>query len=317
MNVVRVLILVHENNGGIIFMKKAKFYTPVITAFDEQGNLDIQGNKNVFDHLIAGGIDGIVVMGSTGEFFAMTDAQKRELIDLVISYVAGRVEVIIGTACMRVDETIELSNYALAKGADAVMVISPYYFTLSEASIFAFFDECAAGINGDMYLYNFPARTGYDLTVKVTLDLLRKHQNIIGYKDTVFEVGHTRKLLNDVQPEFPDFIVLAGFDENLYHVVISGGHGAIGGISNLYPEICAAYTAAVNAGDQAEIFKTQRKIDKLMDIYTIGTPFFPIIKKAMMLRGVEIIDACTAPYLPATEVQIEQIKKLMAEVEAM
>ena len=298
-------------------MKKAKFYTPVITAFDAAGNLDIQGNKNVFDHLINGGVDGLVVMGSTGEFFSMTAQQKRDLIDLTVEYVAGRCEVIIGTACMRTDDTIALSNYALAKGADAVMIISPYYFTLSEASIFAFFDECAAGINGDIYLYNFPARTSYDLTPEITLALLRKHQNIIGYKDTVFDVGHTRRLLTVVAPEFPDFIVLAGFDENLYHVVSSGGHGAIGGISNLYPEICAEYVAAVNSGNQAEIFRTQRKIDKLMDIYSIGTPFFPIIKRAMMLRGVEITDVSTAPYLPATDEQVVAIKKLMAEVEAM
>ena len=298
-------------------MKKVKFYTPVITAFDEAGNLDIQGNKNVYDHLITGGVDGIVVMGSTGEFFSMTTEQKKALIDLSVNHIAGRAEVIIGTACMRVDETIELSNYAIAAGADAVMIISPYYFALSDASVKAFFSEVAQGINGDIYLYNFPARTGYDLTPEVTLNLLRKHKNIIGYKDTVFEVGHTRKLMTTVLPEFPDFKVLAGFDENLYHVATGGGAGAIGGISNLYPEICAEYTRAVNSGDRADIYKSQQKIDKLMDIYSIGTPFFPIIKTALILRGIEIKDVSTAPYLPATEEQVQKVKKLMAEVEAM
>ena len=298
-------------------MKKVKFYTPVITAFDEAGNLDHEGNKNVFDHLIAGGVDGMVIMGSTGEFFSMTPEQKKDLIDLSVSHIAGRAEIIIGTACMRVDETIELSNYAIAAGADAVMIISPYYFALSDASTFSFFSEVAQGINGNIYLYNFPARTGYDLTPEVTLNLLRKHKNIIGYKDTVFEIGHTRKLMTTVLPEFPDFKVLAGFDENLHHVATGGGAGAIGGISNLYPEICAEYTKAVNAGDRAAIYKSQQKIDKLMDIYTIGIPFFPIIKKAMILRGIEIKDICTAPYLPATAQQVEKIKQLMAEVEAM
>lgn len=298
-------------------MKKVKFYTPVITAFDETGNLDIEGNKNVFDHLIAGGVDGVVVMGSTGEFFSMTDQQKKDLIDLAVSHIAGRVEVIIGTACMRVDETIELSNYAICAGADAVMIISPYYFALSDASIFAFFNEIAENVKGNIYLYNFPARTGYDLTPEITLDLLRKHKNIIGYKDTVFEMGHTRKLMTTILPEFPDFKILAGFDENLHHAATGGGAGAIGGISNLYPEICAEYTKAVNSGDQQAIYQNQQKIDKLMDIYSIGIPFFPIIKKAMILRGIEIKDICTAPYLPATDKQVEKVKKLMAEVESM
>ena len=298
-------------------MKKVKFYTPVVTAFDIAGNLDIQGNKNIFDHLIAGGVDGIVVLGSTGEFFSMTNEQKKDLIDLATNYIAGRVEVIIGTACMRVDETTQLSNYAIAAGADAVMIISPYYFTLSDASIYAFFSEVAAHVEGDIYLYNFPARTGYDLSPEVTLNLLCKHKNIVGYKDTVFDVGHTRKLMRTVLPEFPDFKVLAGFDENLNHVATGGGAGVIGGISNLYPEICSEYTKAVNSGNQQEIYRTQQKIDKLMDIYSIGTPFFPIIKKAMILRGIKIKDVCTAPYLPATEEQVAEIKKLMMEVESM
>lgn len=305
-----------SETGGF-FMKKVKFYTPVITAFDEYGNLDIEGNKNVFDHLIAGGVDGVVIMGSTGEFFSMTTEQKKDLINLSISHIANRIEVIIGTACMRVDETIELSNYAIAAGADAVMIISPYYFTLSDASIEAFFSEIAQHVNGNIYLYNFPARTGYHLTPEVTLTLLRKYQNIIGYKDTVFEVGHTRKLMTTILPEFPDFKILAGFDENLYHVATGGGAGVIGGISNLYPEICAEYTSAINSGNQQAIYQSQQKIDKLMDIYNIGTPFFPIIKKAMMLRGIKMKDTCTAPYLPATKEQIKKIEKLMAEVEAM
>jgi len=298
-------------------MNKVKFYTPVITAFNEDETIDIEGNIAVIEHLIAGGVDGIVLLGSTGEFFSMTRKQKEELIDLYAKHVRGRIELIVGTACMRTDETIYLSNYALKSGADAVMVISPYYFALSDASIEAFFSEIALKINGDIYLYNFPARTGYDLTPQTTLNLLRKHKNIIGYKDTVFEVGHTRKLCQTVLKEFPHFKILAGFDENLYHVVTNGGAGAIGGISNLYPGICANYTKAINEKDQETIYYWQRKIDKLMDIYTIGTPFFPIIKKAMILRGIPIKDFSTAPYLPATEQQIEKIKTLMTEVEEM
>ena len=79
-------------------MKKANFLTPVVTAFDENGNLDIQGNKNVWDHLIKGGVDGLVIMGSTGEFFSMTTEQKKELIKLVVEHVNKRTKVYIGTS---------------------------------------------------------------------------------------------------------------------------------------------------------------------------------------------------------------------------
>ena len=176
-------------------MKKANIYTPVVTAFDKERNLDIQANKNIYDHLINGGVDGIVVMGSTGEFFSMTTVQKKELIDLVTSYAGKRTKILVGTSCMRVEDTVELANYALKAGADAVMIIGPYYFTLSDASIEAFYAEAAEKIKGDIYLYNFPARTGYDLKPQVVLNLLRKHKNIIGFKDTVTEMCHTRELM--------------------------------------------------------------------------------------------------------------------------
>lgn len=218
-------------------MKKANFLTPVVTAFDENGNLDIQGNKNVWDHLIKGGVDGLVIMGSTGEFFSMTTEQKKELIKLVVEHVNKRTKVYIGTSCMTVEDTVELSNFAIETGADAVMIISPYYFALSNESVEFFYDKVAEAVKGDIYLYNFPDRTGHDLTPEVTLNLLRKHKNIVGFKDTVSEMGHTRKLMTTVLKEFPDFIVLSGFDENFVHNILCGGSGCIGGLSNLCPEL--------------------------------------------------------------------------------
>ncbi|MFV0577916.1 MAG: dihydrodipicolinate synthase family protein [Fusobacterium ulcerans] len=294
-------------------MKKANFLTPVVTAFDENGNLDIQGNKNVWDHLIKGGVDGLVIMGSTGEFFSMTTEQKKELIKLVVEHVNKRTKVYIGTSCMTVEDTVELSNFAIETGADAVMIISPYYFALSNESVEFFYDKVAEAVKGDIYLYNFPDRTGHDLTPEVTLNLLRKHKNIVGFKDTVSEMGHTRKLMTTVLKEFPDFIVLSGFDENFVHNILCGGSGCIGGLSNLCPELFADWVKAINAKNMDEVARIQKIVDKLMDLYPIGTPFIPIMKKAMILHGVEMKEYCKKPFLPATEEQTEQIKAVMKD----
>jgi len=294
-------------------MKKANFLTPVVTAFDKNGNLDIQGNKSVWDHLIKGGVDGLVIMGSTGEFFSMTTEQKKELIKLVVEHVNKRTKVYIGTSCMTVEDTVELSNFAIETGADAVMIISPYYFALSNESVEFFYDKVAEAVKGDIYLYNFPDRTGHDLTPEVTLNLLRKHKNIVGFKDTVSEMGHTRKLMATVLKEFPDFIVLSGFDENFVHNILCGGSGCIGGLSNLCPELFADWVKAINAKNMDEVARIQKIVDKLMDLYPIGTPFIPIMKKAMILHGVEMKEYCTKPFLPATEEQTEQIKAVMKD----
>ena len=293
----------------------ATFYAPVVTAFDADGGLDREGNLAVWDHVLGGGVDGIVLLGSTGEFFAMRPEDKRELIDLAVEHVAPRARLVVGTGCLRVDETVALSRYAHDAGAHAVMVVSPFYFALSDASIAAFYSAVAGGVDGDVYLYNFPARTGYDVSPAVTRDLLRRHPNIVGYKDTVPDVGHTRELLTELLPEFAHLEVFAGFDENLHHVVTSGGAGAIGGLANVYPEICAAYARAVTAGDAAAITRTQRRIDRLMGLYALGAPFFPLLKEAMIQRGVAIGPHSTAPHLPATPEQAAAIAALLAAVE--
>ena len=163
-------------------MKRARFLTPIVTAFDAEGNLDIKANRRIYDTQIEGGIEGIVVMGSTGEFFSMTTEQKKELIDLALIHVRNRIKVYVGTGCMSVEDTIALSNYALEVGAEAVMIISPYYFALSDRSVEEFYDQVARAVEGRIYLYNYPARTGYDLSPEITLRLLRKHKNIVGYK---------------------------------------------------------------------------------------------------------------------------------------
>lgn len=296
-------------------MKKAKFLTPVITAFDADGNLDVQANKNVYDYLINAGIDGLVIMGSTGEFYAMSTEQKKELIDIVVSHVNKRTKVIIGTGCMTVEDTIELSNYAIDAGADGVIIVSPYYFSLTDESLEFYFGKVAESVKGNIYLYNFPDRTGHDISPELTLNLLRKYSNIVGYKDTVSSMAHTRKLIQTIKNEFPEFEVLSGFDENFVHNVLAGGSGCISAISNVYPEICVDWVKAVNEKNMEKAAEIQNYIDKLSDIYEISKCFIPVLKKAMMLKGLDIKDYCKTPLLQADEKQINSIKKLMEEMD--
>lgn len=289
------------------------FLTPVVTAFDSEGNIDCQANKNIYDYLIKNGIDGIIIMGSTGEFFSMPLKQRKELIKLAVGYINKRVPVFVGTGCMSLSETIELSNYAYDMGADAVMVVGPYYFNLSKESIELYYDKVAEGTKAKIYLYNFPARTGYDVTPDIVLNLLNKHKNIVGYKDTVSEMGHTRKLINAVLKKYPDFKVYSGFDENLAHIALCGGCGCIGGLSNVVPDLCSSWVKAIKAKDFDKISQLQKTMDGLMALYDIGTPFIPIVKKAMKIRGVDIQDYCTEPFIQANDEQTAKIKKILKD----
>ena len=292
---------------------KAKWITPVVNALDKQGHVDVEANLRIYDFLIENGMDGILIFGSIGEFFAIPMEEKRELLKKAIAHIKGRVTVYAGTCHMELDQCVEFSNYALEQGADGVMVISPYYFSLPDSGILNFYDRLAEGIKGDLLLYNFPDRTGHDLSADLIYDLVSRHENIVGIKDTVSTMGHTRGIIQKVKKDYPNFQVFSGFDEFFGHNVLSGGDGCVAGLSNFAPEVASAYARAARADDLAGMVQCQQKVDSLMAIYDVAPQFIPIIKKAMVLRGIEMEPVCTQPLLEATQEETEKIREILAK----
>ena len=292
---------------------KAKWITPAVTALDKNGHVDVEANKRIYDHLIGNGMDGILLFGSIGEFFAISMEEKKNLIREAIRHIKRRVTVYVGTCHMEFEQCVELSNYALEEGADGVMVISPYYFSLPESALLNFYDTLADRVGGPLLLYNFPDRTGHDLSPELIYTLVSRHKNIVGIKDTVATMGHTRGIIQKVKKEYPDFMVYSGFDEFFGHNVLSGGDGCVAGLSNFAPDVAAAYVAAARADDLEKMERCQQQVDGLMAIYDVAPQFIPTIKKAMVLRGIEMEPVCAQPLLPATEAETEEIRRILEE----
>lgn len=292
-------------------MASAKFLTPVITAFNDQGKLDISANKAVYDKLITAGLDGLLIMGSAGEFYALSMTERKQMIDLALDYAADRIKVILGTGCMTIEDTIELSQYAVSAGAKHIILMSPYYFCLSDQAIYEFFSQVANAVDCEIYLYNFPDRTGYDIKPELTLKLIENYPNIVGYKDTISDMAHTRRLINKVKPLYPDFEIFSGFDENYSRNILSNGNGAIGALSNVFPELFAQLVEATNTQDFATVQSIQQIIDRLMSLYDITDCFIPIIKKAMSLRGIAVTDNSRSPLLHVTTEQTKNIQEII------
>lgn len=121
--------------------------------------------------------------------FSMHDSDKRHLIDAAVSFVKGRTRLLIGTRRMRADDTISLSNYALDKGADGVVIIGPYYFALTKESIESYYDNVVGKIHGPVFLYNFPERNGYDLSPDIVLNLLKNIKILLDIKILLLKWG--------------------------------------------------------------------------------------------------------------------------------
>lgn len=293
---------------------KARFITPVVTAFDNNYNLDLKANQKIWDFVIEGGVDSILLMGSTGEFFAMTREQRKELILSAKMYIGERVPLIIGTGCMRLEDTITLSRFAVKNGADGVIIVPPYYFSLSQDSLEDYFDKIASAVDTNIYLYNYPERTGYDLSPELMLRLRRKHDNIVGCKDTVVDFAHTRRIIDLILPEYPDFEIYSGYDDNFAHNVLSGGSGVIGGLTNVAPEVGSGWVKAFNENDIVKISHYQKQMDILAQLFEFGVPFVPLVKKAMILRGIVMEEICTPPLHKPNSEQTKKIEGILKKV---
>ena len=240
--------------------------TPAITVFDKQGKIDAAGNERHINRLIDEGINGLLFLGSIGEFFALTMDEKKEFIDLVVRVVDKRVPVLIGTGGTILAEVIELTNYAQQTGADAVVVISPYYFQLGNEVLYRYYAELAKNTTMPIMIYNFPDRTAVNLDPQLVLRLAKEFSHVIGIKDTVDGISHTRKLIQIVKKERPDFCVMSGYDEYMVPNLLAGGDGVIGGLTNVIPGVFRDLLAAYEKQDFAGVAAGQAKISVLMNL---------------------------------------------------
>lgn len=276
--------------------------------------MDFESQEKLFDNLIEKGMDGILVEGSSSEFFAMPMDQRRKMAEFSIEKVDHRVKLIIGTSNMVADEIIDFSNFCLDAGADAVMILPPYYFHFGAGELLHYYDYLANQIHGNIYIYNFPDNTGYTIPPETVLQLTKLHSNIVGIKDTVPGMDHTRELIKVVKSQVPSFEIYSGYDDNFAHNVLAGGNGCIAALSNVVPEICAAWVRAFRENDMEGVVKGQRAIDRMMDLYAIRSPFLPVMKEAVKLRGLAATSVGTFPMPCATIEDDAKILELLQRV---
>lgn len=276
-----------------------KIVTPVVTAFDQNEKPDYEMNKKIIDFLIAGGVDGILVLGSSGEFTGLTKQEKHDFLKFYIDYVAGRTKLYAGTGSLNFEDTVALSNEAIEMGYEGAMVIGPCYYALDQEKIFIYYDKLAKAVKGNLYIYNFPARTGHSINPDTLKKLVDLNPNIKGLKDSVSEPGHTNLLM--IAVEGHEFEMFSGFDDQYLYNLSSGGVGCIGALSNVVPEMWSDLVRATKSKDFDRVMKLSSLIHKLMPLYNMDANFSLLFKKLMKHRGVEISDRAAFPYNQMTE----------------
>ena len=229
----------------------------MVTALDAKGRPDYEANGRIIDYLIRGGVDGILILGSMGEFTEFTTEERSDYLTFCVHHTAGRVELYAGTGSMRFEDTISITNKACSLGYSASLVIGPYYYGIDQDELFTYYNRIAHLVDGQLYVYNFPARTGHCIAPETFRSLCEKNENICGIKDSVLEPGHTRDIAFIASTLDRKIDVHSGFDDQFVNNQSFQGSGGIGGLSNVVPEIWHDLVACANAGDYEGMLKCQ------------------------------------------------------------
>ncbi|MDM5332938.1 dihydrodipicolinate synthase family protein [Ureibacillus composti] len=257
---------------------------PLVTFFDEMGSLDIEKNLKLIDILIEKDVDGLLLLGSSGEFTSMTHQQKKQYVNEVIPYINQRVKCIVNVGSNVVEEAIDLAIEVEKLGADAVLIVNPFYWPLNDTQMVDYYSKIIQSTELDAYLYNVPMLSSQEVPIRVITELLEKHENLKGIKETISDIGRYRKLIEQIRPNYPDFVILTGFDDHFTSSMLIGTNGSINSTAVVFPEISVNLQRALDNQNFEEVKYYQNLICEAMQLYDINNSFFSTFKEAVSYR---------------------------------
>ncbi len=216
---------------------------PMVSPFRD-GRLDEQGLRTLIDWQIASGSHGISVAGTTGEPSALTADERERLIAVAVEQVAGRVPMLAGTGSNNLEETLRFTRFAEVHGADAVLVIVPYYNKPSQEGMYRHFAAAASATSLPLVIYNIPGRTAANMEPATMARLRRDHPNVVGVKEANVDMQHVSRVLAECGR---DFLVYSGIEALCFPMLALGGAGHVSATANVLPaevarlyDLCAA-----------------------------------------------------------------------------
>jgi 4-hydroxy-tetrahydrodipicolinate synthase len=294
-------------NRGLLMTAKTSFrgsFTALVTPF-KNGSLDESAFRALVDWQISEGTNGLVPVGTTGESPTLSHREHMQVVDWCVQQANGRVPVIAGSGSNSTQEAVELSRHAEKAGADAVLIVTPYYNKPTQEGLYQHYKAVNDAIGIPIIIYNIPGRSVIDMSVE-TMKRLFALKNIAGVKDAtanVIRVSQQRAALG------PDFNQLSGEDASALGFMAHGGHGCISVTSNVAPRLCGEFQRACLKGDYAAALRLQDKLMPLHHALFIETNPAPA-KYALSLLG-KCEDTVRLPMVPLTEPTKAAVREAM------
>jgi 4-hydroxy-tetrahydrodipicolinate synthase len=279
----------------------------IVTPFNKDNSVDYKSLTKLVNHIIKGGVEYVVVLGTTGESVNLTKEEKKQIVKHVVDTVNKRVPVVLGLGGNNTQELVNAlkitSDFA---GIDALLSVSPYYNKPNQRGIYEHYKAIATVSPLPIILYNVPGRTSSNMSAETTLKLANDFKNIIGIKEASGSVEQCMRIIKN-RPN--GFLVISGDDMLTLPIIASGGDGVISVVANAYPKDFSEMTRQILAGNVKNAQKLHYKFTEIIDqLFADGNP-------GGIKAVLELMDICKAslrlPLMPVNKDTQKAIEKLV------
>lgn len=288
-------------------MKINGILPPHITPFNKYEEVDEQALRRLIHFWLDNGVSGLVTCGSNGEAVYMTREERRKVAEVVVDEVNGKVPVIVGTGAPSTRETIHLTKDAKDIGADAALIVTPYYYTPNEEELYKHYKHILETTDFPIVLYSVPKFTGYSLNINVVKRLVEGYSQVVGIKDSSGLVGRISDLIAQVGDRIS---VLVGTGDIILPGLVMGATGAVVAIANVAPKLCSnIYNTYLN-GDLESAKRLQNIANQLNELLIKRFNQISSIKEALIQLG-QPAGLPRKPSLPLDSEACEEIRNFL------
>lgn len=261
---------------------------PMITPLDGCDQLSIEGLEHLIEHILGAGVNGLFILGTTGEAPALSYRTRREVVERTCRQVAGRVPVLVGITDTALGEAVDMAYHAQASGAQAVVVSAPFYFPAAQSELLHYFENLTAKLPLPAFLYNAPTNTHHFFEPR-TVQRIAQLPNVVGLKDSSANMIYHHSV-QELLSDRPDFTRLVGPEELMAEAVLMGGHGGMCGGANFFPQLYVDLYRAAAACDLEKVWVLQKRVIQISTrIYRVSehdSAYLRGLKCAVSLTGI-------------------------------
>ena len=284
-------------------------FPPMITPLKSRDELDVAGLERLVEHILAGGVQGLFLLGSTGEAPSLGHRLQRELVERTAGLVAGRVPLLVGISDTSFTDSVNLAKHAAERGAAAVVLAPPYYFPADQPELVEYIEHLVPELPLPLFLYNMPGYTKLSFDPETVLRLAGL-PGVAGLKDSSGSMTYFHRLQHLLAGR-PDFALLVGPEELLGEAVLLGAHGGICGGANLQPRLYVELYQAAAGRDHARVAELHRRVMLISNtVYQVGrhpSRYLKGLMCALSLLGV-CDDFMAEPFHRFREAEREKVR---------